>query len=98
MPEGSRLATVERFAMTATDPKLSVVESLFKFATLRGHTMVELAVSWLASNHLVSSVIAGATSPGTSENKRVAAKWELTDQDLPRLTRSCRNHRSMEQC
>src|SRR5262249_10419491 len=38
-----------------------IVEKLQAFAQARGHTMLELAFSWLAARPQVSSVIAGAT-------------------------------------
>lgn len=81
-PEGSRLATVERFKETASDPNLARVESLLKFATLRGHTLVELAISWLATHPPVASVIAGATTPEQVRTNAAGANWELTDEDL----------------
>lgn len=84
-PEGSRLATVERFANTATDRTLTIVESLRQFATSRRHTLVELAVSWLASQPTVASVIAGATSPTQVRTNAAAANWRLTPADLTEI-------------
>ena len=42
---------------------LKVVGALQEFCHARGHTLLELAVSWLASHSVVSSVICGATKP-----------------------------------
>lgn len=81
LPEGSRLATVERFAKTATDRNLAIIESLIEFATLRGHTLVELAMSWLASRPTVASVIAGATSPDQVKVNADAVNWTLTAEE-----------------
>ena len=86
-PEGSRLATVERFAKTATDQTLAIVESLLKFATARRHTLVELAVSWLASQPTVATVIAGATSPEQVRTNAAAARWEFTAEELTEIER-----------
>ena len=86
-PEGSRLATVERFAKTATDRTLAIVESLLKFATSRRHTLVELAVSWLASKSAIASVIAGATSPEQVRTNAAAARWEFTTEELTEIER-----------
>jgi aryl-alcohol dehydrogenase-like predicted oxidoreductase len=86
-PDGSRLATVERFAKTATDRTLAIVESLLKFATSRRHTLVELTVSWLASNPTVASVIAGATSPEQVRTNASAAKWSFTTDELTEIER-----------
>ena len=61
-PQGSRLQS--RFGTEPfTDANLLLVESLHTFATSRGHTLVELAVSWLASRPTVASVIAGRPHP-----------------------------------
>jgi aryl-alcohol dehydrogenase-like predicted oxidoreductase len=80
-PEGSRLATVDRFAKTATDRALAIVESLFQFATSHGHTLLELAISWLARHPTVASVIAGATSPQQVKTNAAGARWAFTAEE-----------------
>ena len=80
-PEGSRLATVDRFAKTATDRSLAIVESLFQFATSHGHTLLELAISWLARHPTVASVIAGATSPQQVKTNAAGARWAFTAEE-----------------
>ena len=60
------------------DSNWPVVEALEDFATQRGHTLLELAFSWLAAQPVVSSVIAGATRPEQVEANVHAADWELT--------------------
>jgi aryl-alcohol dehydrogenase-like predicted oxidoreductase len=80
-PEGSRLATVDRFAKTATDRALAIVESLFQFATSHGHTLLELAISWLARHPTVASVIAGATSPQQVRTNAAGARWTFTAEE-----------------
>ncbi len=82
LPEGSRLATVERFAKTATERNLAIVESLLQFATVRGHTLLDLAMSWLAMRPTVASVIAGATSPKQVKLNAGAVNWRLTAEEL----------------
>jgi aryl-alcohol dehydrogenase-like predicted oxidoreductase len=82
LPEGSRLATVERFAKTATERNLAIVESLLQFATVRGYTLLDLAMSWLATRPTVASVIAGATSPKQVKLNAAAVNWRLTAEDL----------------
>ena len=49
------------------------------FADERGHSMIELAFSWLASKPYVSSVIAGATRPEQVEQNAKSADWKLTE-------------------
>ncbi|WP_447983981.1 aldo/keto reductase [Nitrospira sp. Nam74] len=84
-PEGSRLATIERFKKTATDRNLDIVENLLEFSTLRGHTLVELAMSWLASQPSVASVIAGATSLKQVKLNAAAVNWRLTSEELAEI-------------
>ena len=65
-----------------TDENLALVESLAAFASARGHTMLELAVSWLAAQPAAASVIAGAKSPEQVRANASAAGWQLTSEDL----------------
>jgi aryl-alcohol dehydrogenase-like predicted oxidoreductase len=44
--------------------------------------MLELAVSWLAAQSAVASVIAGAKSPEQVKANASAAGWRLTEADL----------------
>ena len=85
-PKGSRLESqfgTEPF----TKENLLLVESLLKFATSRGRTLVELAMSWLASRPAVASVIAGATSPDQVKANAASAGWRLSEADLAELDR-----------
>ncbi|MEX0789766.1 MAG: aldo/keto reductase [Actinomycetota bacterium] len=80
-PKGSRLDSgwgAERL----TRWNLQVAEALIRFAEERGHTILELAISWLAAQDPVSSVIAGATSPAQVQANAGAAGWKLAPQDL----------------
>jgi aryl-alcohol dehydrogenase-like predicted oxidoreductase len=80
-PEGSRLAG-ERYARQLTDERLAAVETLIAFAEARGHTVLELAISWLLAQPRVASVIAGATRPEQVRTNVAAAGWALTADDL----------------
>jgi aryl-alcohol dehydrogenase-like predicted oxidoreductase len=62
-----------------------IVEELLKFATSRGRTLVELAVSWLAGRPTVASVIAGATSAEQVRTNARSAGWRLTAPDLDQI-------------
>ena len=64
-----------------------IVEALRQFAAKRGHTMLELAMSWLASRPLVSSIIAGATRPEQVEQNVAAVGWTLSAADLAEIDR-----------
>lgn len=84
-PAGSRLASAERFARVATDENFDYVEKLGAFAGSRGHTLLELAFSWLAAQDGVPSVIAGATSPEQVRSNAASVEWKLGPQDLAAL-------------
>ncbi|HEY0709248.1 MAG TPA: aldo/keto reductase, partial [Polyangia bacterium] len=45
------------------------------------HTLLELAISWLASHPVVASVIAGATSPDQIQLNANAVGWKLSDEE-----------------
>ncbi|NUU20991.1 MAG: aldo/keto reductase, partial [Streptomycetaceae bacterium] len=62
-PEGSRLAAGAYFARVATDENFGVVERVTAFAEARGRTILQVALSWLAAQPEVPSVLVGATSP-----------------------------------
>lgn len=64
-----------------------IVEQLAAFAKARGHSMLELAFSWLASRPQVSSVIAGATRVEQIEANVKAIEWRLSTEDLAEIDR-----------
>ena len=81
-PQGSRLDAMSYFAGIATDDNMERVERLLAFAEGEGHTLLELAVAWLAAQPSVVSVICGATSPEQVRANATAASWELTPDQL----------------
>jgi aryl-alcohol dehydrogenase-like predicted oxidoreductase len=86
MPEGARLTTTQRHAdryMTATN--WTMVEKLDAFAVKHGHSLLELAFSWLANRTPVASVIAGATKPEQVDQNAKAVDWELTAEDMAEI-------------
>ena len=82
LPAGARIQAEGRFANLLTDRNLATVEALLAFAETRGHTLLDLAFSWLLARPAVASVIAGATSPAQIHSNASAAGWELTPADL----------------
>ena len=85
-PPGSRLATMARAAArNLTDENWSMVERLARFAAERGHTLLELAFSWLVRRPAVASVIAGATKPEQVEQNVRATAWALTPQEMQEI-------------
>lgn len=88
VPEGARLAKNKRLAdRYINDANFTIVEQLESFCSKRGHTLLELAFSWLAANPVVSSVIAGATRPEQIEQNAKAVDWELTPEDRAEVDR-----------
>jgi aryl-alcohol dehydrogenase-like predicted oxidoreductase len=80
-PEGSRISTGWH-ADLFTEKNLDKVEKLMAFAESHSHTILELAFSWLLSREMVSSVIAGATSPDQVRANANAPVWDLTEAEL----------------
>ena len=83
-PEGTRLGAANSpFASRIlNEGNYDILVKLEKFAEDRGHTMIELAFSWLASKPIVGSVIAGATKPEQVEQNAKSADWRLTAEEM----------------
>jgi aryl-alcohol dehydrogenase-like predicted oxidoreductase len=86
-PAGTRLAGMpaERRERALSDKQFDKVEALAAFATERGHTLLELAMSWLAGLPHLASVIAGATKPEQVHANAAAVGWQLTADDRAAL-------------
>jgi aryl-alcohol dehydrogenase-like predicted oxidoreductase len=65
-----------------SDERLITVERLTTFAVERGHSLLELAISWLASRPIVGSVIAGATKAEQVVANAAASEWRLGPDDM----------------
>ena len=90
LPEGTRLANTQRLAdRYLTERNWQIAERLDDFAESRGHTMLELAFSWLLAQRPVASVIAGATKPEQLEQNVKAGGWHLTKEELAAIDRVC---------
>ncbi|HEX8321061.1 aldo/keto reductase [Longimicrobium sp.] len=85
VPQGTRLASMPPHNPLLTSENLDLVERLIAFSESRGHTLLELAFSWLLSRPTVASVIAGATRPEQVHANAAAANWTLSDADLREL-------------
>jgi aryl-alcohol dehydrogenase-like predicted oxidoreductase len=79
-PEGTRLAGREIAA-----ERLERVEALARFAADNGHTLLDLAISALASTPGIASVIAGATSADQVRANAAAGRWHVPDDVLRAL-------------
>jgi len=82
-PEGTRLAAWgARGAAAMSDKNFDKVEKLEAWAGERGHTILELAFAWLLGHEVVSSVIAGATTPEQVRTNAATAAWALTPEEV----------------
>jgi aryl-alcohol dehydrogenase-like predicted oxidoreductase len=92
MPQGSRLAArPDLGARYASDARLATVERLRAFCTERGRSLLELAMSWLAAQPVMGSIIAGATSVAQVEANVKAVNWVLSQEDLAEVDRLSRS-------
>ncbi|MDQ2889902.1 MAG: aldo/keto reductase, partial [Gemmatimonadota bacterium] len=85
-PAGSRLSSGAR-ASEFNDERMTRVEALRQFAEARGHTLLQLAFSWLLARTVVASVIAGATSVEQVRANIAAASWELKPDEIAEIDR-----------
>jgi len=87
-PEGARLATMKKFSERfLTEANWEVVARLEDFCAKRGHSLLELALSWLAARPTVSCIIAGATKPEQVEHNVRAVDWTLAAEDMAEIDR-----------
>jgi aryl-alcohol dehydrogenase-like predicted oxidoreductase len=85
-PPGTRLAGPGGWDEFMTDERLELVERLMTFAEQHGHTILELAMSWLATQPEIATVIAGATGPEqVRENAEAVEAWRLSDDEFAEL-------------
>ena len=87
-PEGSRFAIAPALRDRSVTPRNeAIVAKLDAFVKARGHTMLELAFSWLAARPQVSSVIAGATRVEQIEQNVKAIEWAISAEDMAEIDR-----------
>jgi aryl-alcohol dehydrogenase-like predicted oxidoreductase len=84
MPEDSRYR-VWNIGDRLTESRFDVVDALTAYARERGLSLLDVAVSGLAAQPAVSSVIAGATKPEQVHANAAAGLWEPTAEDLAAL-------------
>ena len=81
-PAGTRLADRPEYF---TDERMSLLDRLNDFAKARGVGVLDVAISGLAAQPAVGSVIAGATKPEQVQANAAALSWQPTDEDLTEL-------------
>jgi aryl-alcohol dehydrogenase-like predicted oxidoreductase len=89
-PEGTRItlmaqAMPERAEQVLTDENFAIIGKLRAYAEEHGHTLLELAMSWLASKPVISSVIAGATKPEQVKANAEAVGWKMSAEEIEQI-------------
>lgn len=85
MPEGSRFSEGMLAGLAGkyvNDRNWDILAGAEAFAAERGHSVLDLAMSWLLAQEGVPSVISGATRPDQVRANVDAAGWALTPDDL----------------
>ena len=94
LPEGTRLNAMKMLAdRLVNEANFDTVEKLEGFTREREHTMVELAMSWLAAQPEVSSVIAGASKPEQVSENVKSVNWKMTPEELKAIDRLTRQYK-----
>jgi aryl-alcohol dehydrogenase-like predicted oxidoreductase len=66
----------------ATDQRFDQIEKLRQVAEESGHTLAELALSWLAAQRDVSSILVGATTVEQVTDNANAVNWKFDVDEL----------------
>jgi aryl-alcohol dehydrogenase-like predicted oxidoreductase len=82
-PEGTRMQRWgDRAQGSLTDANFDVVDALSTWAKDHGHSVLELAIAWLAAQPFIGSVIAGATKPEQVSANAAAGEWSLSPAEV----------------
>jgi aryl-alcohol dehydrogenase-like predicted oxidoreductase len=85
-PPGTRMAGREGWDEFLTEERYDLVGRLTAFAEAHGHTILELAMSWLAVQPEIATVIAGATSgEQVRANAAAVESWRLSADELAEI-------------
>lgn len=82
---GTRLASLDYFTHFGSEENLEIAEKLEAFAAESDHSLLELALGWLASQNCVASVIAGASTPAQVASNAQAMGWRLDAAELAQV-------------
>lgn len=82
-PEGTRLAQWSGFMSSAfaSDENFAKVDALQALCTRHEHSLLDMAMGWLASRPTVASVIAGVTTTGQLEQNVTAGAWRPGEEE-----------------
>ncbi|HXR54613.1 MAG TPA: aldo/keto reductase [Acidimicrobiales bacterium] len=82
-PEGTRMQRWgDRAQGSLTDANFDIVDALSTWAKDHGHSVLELAIAWLAAKPFIGSVIAGATKPEQVSANAAAGEWSLSPAEV----------------
>ncbi len=69
-----------------SDANFDRMDRLDSFASEHGHSLLELAIGWLASHDVVSTVICGATKPSqVKANARAVTAWCMSSDEMTQI-------------
>jgi aryl-alcohol dehydrogenase-like predicted oxidoreductase len=85
VPEGSRMS-IEYFRQFSTEADFDRVEKLEAWSSERGRQLTEVALSWLASQPEVGSVIAGASRPDQVVINSAATRSDLSSDEVAEIS------------
>jgi aryl-alcohol dehydrogenase-like predicted oxidoreductase len=85
-PEGSRLAVLPMFAGMATDAVYDAVDRLGAVATTLDRSLADVAIGWLASKPVVSSVLVGATTAEQVRQNAASAQVRFDAAEIEAIT------------
>jgi aryl-alcohol dehydrogenase-like predicted oxidoreductase len=92
VPSATRLARLPHLADRFLTPaNFAKVERLRDFCARRGRTLIELALSWLAAQPVVASVIAGVSTPEQLAENLHGVAWKLAPEELAEVDRITRD-------
>jgi aryl-alcohol dehydrogenase-like predicted oxidoreductase len=82
-PEGTRLTSgIHFYAGVLESADYDLLDNLTAFAVEHDHSLLELAIGWLASQPAVGSVMTGATRVEQIEANAKAGDWRLTSAEM----------------
>ncbi len=90
LPENSRFSKWGGGGPFMSEQRLEIVEALAGYGDSIGHSVLDLAIGWLAAQPYISSVIAGVTKPSQVTSNVAAADWTPTAEQLERISELAR--------
>ncbi len=87
IPGNTRLSGDDpRYATLLSPANFERVERLRAYASEHGHSLLELAVGWLASHEVVTTVICGATrADQVRDNAGAVTAWRMSDSQVAEI-------------